>query len=143
MAAYNKFNSFITRVASGIHAAFLNADTDTGKIYLSNTAPNAATHNVRADLLEITEENGYTAGGDDVANAASQTGAVITVGATTVVFQASGGSFGPFQYVVLYNDTPTGPDDPLIAWWAHTGPVTLLDGETFTVTFTNLFTLGG
>jgi hypothetical protein len=40
-----------------------------------------------------------------------------------------------FRYVVLYNDTPTSPADPLIAWWDYGSNVTLNSGETFTVAF--------
>ena len=36
-----------------------------------------------------------------------------------VTFTAAGGSIGPFRYVVLYNDTPTSPADPLIGWYDY------------------------
>jgi hypothetical protein len=52
---------------------------------------------------------------------------------TVVVFTALGGSFGPFRYVILYNDTAT--NDPLIGWWDYGSSITCNDGETFTVDF--------
>jgi len=52
-----------------------------------------------------------------------------------VTWTASGGSIGPFRYVVLYNDTQTSPADPLIAWWDYGSAVTLADGESFVVDF--------
>ena len=65
-----------------------------------------------------------------------------TVTGVDVVFTASGGSIGPFRYVVLYNDTPTSPLDPLIAYWDYASSITLLTGETFTVDFgASLFTI--
>jgi hypothetical protein len=133
MATYNKFDTFMTDVADGVHAASLNADTDVWKVYLSNAAPSASLDAVKADLAEITAENGYPAGGVDAQNAATQTDAVITVAGTDVVITASGGTIGPFQYVVLYNDTPTSPADPLISWWDRGSPITLQDGESVTI----------
>ena len=52
-----------------------------------------------------------------------------------VVFTAAGGSIGPFRYAVVYNDTPTSPADPLIAWFDYGSSITLLTGETFTADF--------
>lgn len=46
----------------GVH----NLDTGALKVYLTNAAPNAATHTVKADLAEIGAGNGYTAGGADI-----------------------------------------------------------------------------
>jgi hypothetical protein len=38
---------------------------------------------------------------------------------------------------VLYNDTTTSPSKPLVAWWDYGSSITLADGETFTVKFSN------
>ena len=142
MAAAVKFQRFVTDVAAGVHANALNADTDTLRVYLTNTAPNAATHQVKADLAEIAAGNGYTAGGADVQNAASASAGTITVVGTDVTFTAAGGTIGPFRYAVLDNDTPTSPADPLIQYWDYGSSITLNNGESFTVDFgASLFTL--
>lgn len=131
MAAFNKFQQFVEDLGVKVHD--LNADTL--KVYLSNAAPDAAADAVKADLAEITAQNGYPSGGSDITNLYSQTSGTATLTATDVVWTASGGSFGPGRYVALYNDTPTSPADPLIGWWDYGSSVTVLTGETFTVDF--------
>jgi hypothetical protein len=141
MASFNKFEQFVTDMAAGVHASALNADTDTLKIYLTNATPSVSADEIKTDLAEITNENGYAAP-EDVANAASETTGTITVVGTDVVITASGGTIGPFQYVVLYNDTPSSPVDPLIGWWDYGSAKTLQDGESFTTDFgASLFTV--
>lgn len=131
MATYNKFQSFVEALAEKQH----NLESDTLKVYLSNTAPNAATMTVKADLAEISAGNGYTAGG----NTATQSSSAQTAGvyklvlADPAIWTASGGSIGPFRYAVLYNDTASG--DPLIAWWDYGTSITLGAGDTFAVDF--------
>ena len=138
MVAFFKFEVFSEHLAEKVH----NLDTDVLKTYLTNTAPNVATHAVKADLAEITAQNGYPAGGTDVQNATSRSGAVTSVTGVDVVYTASGGSFGPFRYVVLYNDTPTSPADPLIGYWDYGSAISTNDTETFTTDFgASLFTV--
>lgn len=131
MAAFQKFNDFVEQIGLAVH----NLNTDLVKIALSNVAP-VATNTIFANITEIAAGNGYTAGGDDTQNTWSEnpagTGEMVTV---DVVFTAAGGSIGPFQFVVLYNDTPVSPVDPLIGFWDHGTAVTLADTETFTVDF--------
>ena len=132
MATFNKFETFVGDLGDKVHD--LNADTV--KVYLTNNAPSGSADSVVADLAPITAENGYPAGGSDITNVWSEAGGVGTLTGTDVVFTASGGSFGPFKYAVIYNDTPTSPADPLIGWWEYPGSaVTVLTGETFTVDF--------
>lgn len=133
MAAFTKYNQFIEDLGNKVHD--LVGTQDTLKVMLSNTAPNASTHAVRADAAEISAGNGYTSGGIDVQNDGVESGGALTVTAVDVVFTASGGSVGPFRYAILYNDTPTSPADPLIGWWDYGSALTLADTETFTVDF--------
>lgn len=138
MASFNKFQNFVEDLAKGVHQ--LHAAGHTLKIYLTNDAPSASLDAVKADLAEITNQNGYTAP-VDVQNDATESGGTLTVTGVDVVITASG-AVGPFQYVVLYNDTPTSPADPLIGWWDYGSPITLANGETFTTDFgSSLFTL--
>jgi len=82
-------------------------------------------------------------GGLSLANVGSRSGGTFTLVATDVTFQPTGGgSFGPFRYAIVYNDTPTSPADPLIGWFDYGSAIpTLTDPETFVVDFgANLFT---
>jgi hypothetical protein len=133
MASYVKYQDFVEQLGKGVHQ--LHAAGHTLKIALTNTAPNVSTHAVLADITEISAGNGYSAGGSDAANDYTETGGTGTLTGTDVVFTASGGTIGPFRYAVLYNDTPTSPADPLIAYWDYGSSITLNDTETFTVDF--------
>lgn len=133
MATYNKFNQFVEDLAEKVH----NLGADTLKIMLTLTAP-VATNSIKTDLTEISAGNGYTAGGTAVTvTTSAQSSGTYTLAANQVVFTASGGAIANFRYPTLYNDTPTSPVDPLIAWWDYGSTVTLADGETFTVKFNN------
>ena len=135
MVAYNKFEGF----AGYIGLAAVNCNTDTFRVYLSNAAPSASDDDVKADLAEITNQNGYTAP-VDIQNTYAEASGTGTCTATDVVVTATG-TVGPFQYVVTYDDTHA--SDILINWWDYGSPITLANGETFTVDFSGnvLFTL--
>lgn len=140
MATYNKFQDFAEQLLLAKHD--LSAAGHVFKVYLSNAVPSASADAVKADLAEISAGNGYTAGGEDTQNTLAESGGTATVSGTKVVWTASGGSIGPFQYVVLYNDTQTSPADPLVAWWDYGSALTLLTGETFSVKFNGSETTG-
>lgn len=144
MATFTKYNIFVEDWANKVHDLFGTAGSgaDTLKVMLSNAAPNVATHAVRADVTELGTANGYTSGGASATNVGTRSSGTLTVAGTDIVFTASGGTIGPFRYAILYNDTPTSPADPLIAYWDYGSSITLNDTETFTVDFgASLFTL--
>jgi hypothetical protein len=131
MAAYNKFHDYVDQLNRGVH----NWASHTFKAALTNTAP-VATNTVFANLTEIAAGNGYSAGGaalDTVTLAEASGTAKVTI--ADEVITASGGSIGPFRYVVIYNDTPTSPADPLVCWYDYGSSITLLATETFTLDF--------
>jgi hypothetical protein len=130
MAAFVKFEKFSEDLARGVH----NLGTGALKVYLSNAAPNAATHSIKADVAEIAGGNGYTATGHSITPVVSRSGGTTTLGGTDIVITASG-AVGPFRYAVLFNDTPTSPADPLIGYWDYGSSISLATGETFTVDF--------
>lgn len=131
MASFNKFQQFVQDLCEKKH----DLSADTLNVYLSNTAPNAATHAVKADLAEVSTGNGYT-GPVDTQNSGAEATGTYTLTGTKVVITATG-AVSQFRYVVLYNDTQTSPADPLIGWWDYGSAVDLVNGETFTIKFNN------
>lgn len=130
MAVFTKFNAFVGAVAQKKH----NLNSDSLKLMLSNSAPNALTNAIKTDITEIGAGNGYTAGGN-VANFVSgiTTAGLYKLILTSNPWTASGGSIGPFQYVVLYNDTAASKD--LIGYWDYGTALTLTNGNIFNPTF--------
>jgi len=137
MATYNKFQDFNLQVGIGTHE--LQAAGHTLNAYLTNATPDAALDTQKADLAEITNEHGYTAP-VDIQNDYTETAGVGSLTGVDITITASGGTVGPFRYVVIYNDTAT--DDPLVCWWDYGSSITLQDGESFDIDFgTSIFTL--
>lgn len=128
MASFHKFNSFVEAIAEKKH----DLSSDTIKILLSNTTP-VATNSVKADITEISAGFGYTAGGNTCAQSSSaQTGGTYKLVLNDPAsWTAVGGSIGPFQYAVMYNDSAGSKE--LIGWWDYGSTVTLAAGESFSV----------
>jgi hypothetical protein len=127
MATLTKFTSFATQLGLGGH----NLNTDTIKAALTNVLPiNSQTVFEPVTLhTPPTAATGYTTGGHDTTNlfsAGKMTG-------TDIVITAGAGGIGPFQYVVLYNDTSA--TDLLVGFYDYGSEITLLEGETFTIDF--------
>ena len=139
MAAYNKFRQFVENIMKGVHnltsdstctltvalTAAANAPVNTNEI-LGNLTPISYTNLSARVLSNITAE--HTTG-------------TVTVTVNDLTLTASGGAVATFRYVVVYDDDPTSPADPLICWYDLGQDVTLADGDSITLDFTNLFTL--
>jgi type IV pilus biogenesis protein CpaD/CtpE len=129
MATFNKFQSFVEALAEKIHKL----DTDVLKVALSNAVP-LATNTVLANITQIANGNGYTTGGAQATQVDSlQTAGTYKLRLNDVTFTATPGNIGPFQYVVLYNDTAT--NDELIGWYDYGTALTITAGNSFTVDF--------
>lgn len=129
-----KFQDFAEQVLKAKH----DFSSHTFKAVLTNTAPNVA-NTVLADITQISTGGGYTSGaGGGVTLSSvvlSETGGVAKVTIADNVITASGGSIGPFRYVVLYNDSATSPADALIGYLDYGSAITLADGESLTLDF--------
>jgi len=131
MAAYVKFHDFVVQLVKGVHK--LHAADDTLKVYLTNNPPSVSEDAVKADLAGITEQNGYAAA--DIQNDYEESAGTGTLTGVDVEWTATGAGFGPFRYVVLYNDTPADPEDPLVAYWDYGSEISCAAGEKFKVDF--------
>jgi hypothetical protein len=139
MASYIKYNQFMEDVYKGVHN-FTSDATSSITVALSNTAGDIAS--TKATLSEITQISTYANLSSRIVTGvtAEQTNGTVSLTATDLVLTASG-TVPTFQYVILYNDDPTSPADPLICAFDYGSPVSMLTSETFTIDFpTNLFT---
>ena len=125
MATFVRFHQFAEDLAKGVH----NLATADLRYALTNDAPDAATDAVLADLTGLLSAgSGYPSGGIALTGTTiEQTGGIAPLLTDDKTLTASGGSIGPFRYVVLYNNTPAG--DPLIGYWDRGSSVTLNDGD--------------
>ncbi len=129
MASFSKFNSLVESIAEKVH----NLGADTLKVALTNSAPSASNTQL-SDITQIANSHGYLTGGTAASiSSSAQTGGTYKLVLADVVFTATGGTMGPFQYAVLYNDTAA--NDELIGYWNYGSAITLQDGETFTTDF--------
>jgi hypothetical protein len=126
MAVFNKFNSFVEAVAEGTH----NLGSNQLTIALSNVAPTAA-NSLLADITQITYTNLSTR--NLTTTSSAQSGGLYKLVVADTTLTSTGGSTGPFRYVVVYNSTAAG--GPLIGWFDYGSSITLLSGESLTVDF--------
>lgn len=130
MATFNKFNAFVENLAEKVH----NLQSDQLVVALTNSAPTSA-NSVLTDITQITYTN--LSSRNITTSSSSQTSGLYKLVLADLTLTASGGSVGPFRYVVIYNDTPTSPADPLIGWYDYGSALTLASGESLTIDFDN------
>lgn len=129
MSSLNFFDAFKENALEVMHLG-----TDQLRVALC-AAANApvAGNSVLADLTEISYTN--CSSRDITTDSSTQTSGTYKLTLADLTLTASGGSVGPFRYVVIYDDTPTGPADPLIGWYDYGDDVTLLDTEELLINF--------
>jgi len=132
MASFTKVNDFVKHMANA-----MDLDSDTLAVALSNTDPTSGTdvtgdgNGILANISEISYTN---LSSRTLANVTStQTSGTYKLSADDLTLTASGGSVAAFRYVVVYNDTPTSPADPVIGYYDYGASLTLNDGDTFTI----------
>jgi hypothetical protein len=126
-SSFYKFNAFVEAVAEKKH----NLGSDQLKIALTNSAPNAATNAVLTDITEISYT--YLSSRNVTTSSSSQTSGTYSLVNSDLTITSSGGSTGPWRYIVLYNDTATNKD--LIGYYDYSTSTTLLDGDSTVLDF--------
>lgn len=125
MAAYNKFDSWVEYMQEGA-----NVGSDSFVVALTNSAP-IASNTILANITEITYTNCSSRTLTTATSA--QTSGTFKLDFNDLTLTATGGSVGPFRYVVVYDDTVV--SDPLVAWFDYGSSITLADTETLALTF--------
>lgn len=128
--SFVSFDEFLNNLGKKLLAL----QSDTFKAVLTNSAPNAGSDDELADITQISNANGYTTGGVTLSATWAETGSGTGVWKFTCDpfgWTASGGSIGPFRYLVIYDDTSSG--DKLLGY-VDLGSQTLADGGEMTIT---------
>lgn len=128
MATFNKFNSFVEALAEKVHN--LGSDQLAVALCAAANAP-VATDAQLSELTQITYTN--LSSRNITTSASAQTSGTYKLTLTDLTLTASGGSVGPFRYIVIFNDTAT--NDELIGWYDYGSDLTLADGESLTIDF--------
>ena len=128
MASFTKFNSFVEAVAEKTHN--LGSDAITVALCAAANAPTAA----NTKLSDLTQASyTYCSSRACTISSSAQNSGTYRLILADLVLTATGGSVGPFRYVVLYNDTAT--NDELIGYYDYGSDITLAAGETLTIDF--------
>ncbi len=140
-STFTFFDAFKEHIAEKVH----NFASDTIKVALLAAAnpPSASGDAVLADVTEIAYTN--LSSRDLALTSSGQASGTYKYIPTDLTLTASGGSVAAFRYIVVYNDTPTSPADPLIGWLDYGSDLTLANGESLLLDFgaNGLFTLSG
>lgn len=127
MASFVKFNTFSEALAEGAH----DLGSDSLVIFLTNSAPTAATDANISDITEVSYTNCSSRA--ITTSSSAQTSGTYKLVLADVTLSASGGSVGPFRYVGIYNDTAT--SDEVVGYYDHGSSVTVASGEDYLIDF--------
>lgn len=124
-SAFTLFESFFEAKNEAVH----NFQSDQLVVALTNTAPTASSDTQLSNITQISYTN--LSSRNLTTSSSSQSSGSYALVIADLVLTASGGSVGPFRYVVVYNDTAT--NDELIGYYDYGSALTLADGETLTL----------
>jgi hypothetical protein len=144
MATFTRPDVFSLNLSNKVY----DLDSDTFRWTLSNTAPVLASTNLLSNITQISTGNGYTQMTDGAGGLVATMSALSSSGQTTTMAQSANvvltatGAVGPFQYLILVDDTPTSPLNPVVGWLNHGSAVTMANTDTYTIPSGNLLQIG-
>jgi hypothetical protein len=128
MASFTKVYSFVEALAEKVHN--LGSDTLTVALVAAANAPTQS----NTQLSQLTQISyTYCSSRALSVSSSSQTTGTYKLVVADLVLTASGGSVGPFRYIVVYNETAT--NDELLGYYDYGSDLTLADGESLTLDF--------
>ena len=74
--------------------------------------------------------------------AMTQTGASTNIGMSANVVLTATGAVATFRWLILVDDTPTSPLNPVVGWLDHGSDVTMANTDTYTIPSGNLLVIG-
>jgi hypothetical protein len=135
MATFNGINDWLDYIAEDADLA-----SDQFVIALSNTAPGAEStpptgdgNGVLANVTQVAYTN--LSSRNITTTSSSQTSGTYSLILADLTLTSTGGSTGPFRYVYVYDDTVTG--DPLICYFDYGSSISLADGESIDIDFSD------
>ena len=127
-STFQPVDSLGNDMANKVH----NLASDTLKVALTTNANTPVVGD--GQLSDLTTVSLTNLSSDTITTTSNtQTGGVGKLILVDKVLTASGGSVGPFQQIVIYNDTAT--NDELLGWLDYGSEITLADTETLTIDF--------
>ena len=126
MATFTKVDKFVLNLGNKV----FNLGSDTLKVALTNTIPTVSTANQLSNITEISYTN--LSARTITTTSFTQTSGTAKLILADLVLTASG-AVGPFQYVVLYDDTAS--NDELIGFYDYGSALSLDNGDSFTIDF--------
>lgn len=135
-ATYNKFDDFSQQLVRGTH----HFTAHVFKVALTNTAPSVTDVSwlPNSSAPPPAAAHGYPAGGNVTTVTETNAAGTTSVQGTQVDFIAAGGQIGPFRYAIVYNDSVSSPEKPIVAWFDYGSSITINNTEKFTVIFSGV-----
>jgi len=130
MVAATKFYQVVEDKEEGVYTS--STDQFTVALCTHANIP-VVTNTVLANLTEIAYTN--LSSRNITTSSSGQTTGTFTQLFTDLVLTASG-AVATFRHVVIYNNTPSSPLDPLVFWFDYGSDLTLATSETLTLDWT-------
>ena len=130
MVAATKFYQVVEDKEEGVYTS--STDQFTVALCTHANIP-VVTNTVLANLTEIAYTN--LSSRNITTSSSGQTTGTFTQLFTDLVLTASG-AVATFRHVIIYNNTPSSPLDPLVFWFDYGSDLTLATSETLTLDWT-------